>query len=96
MWCSINFFRFSFEIDFGQYQYFFSAFQLQPASLTKFSARDQLMAHEERVTLLEQEMIDHRANPPPAKAKSTAIATYREKDAYLHFEVSFLLYKIKS
>jgi PH/SEC7 domain-containing protein len=69
---------------------------LLPASLTKFSARDQLMDHEERVTQLEQEMIDHRANPPPAKAKSAAIATYREKDAYLHFEVLFCFLSNKS
>ena len=45
------------------------------------------MDHEERVAQLEQELLDHRANPLPAKAKSILVDCYREKDAYLHFEV---------
>lgn len=68
---------------------------LLPASLTKMSARDQLLDHEERVAQLEQELHEHRANPPPSKAKSATVNCYREKDAYLHFEVTvvaFLFY----
>ena len=61
---------------------------LLPASLTKLSARDQLMDHEERVAILEQDLHEHRANPPSSKAKSVAVNCYREKDAFLHFEVS--------
>ncbi len=60
---------------------------LLPASLTQLSPRDQLLDHEERVTQLEQELLDHRANPLSKKAKSTVISSYREKDAFLHFEV---------
>lgn len=60
---------------------------LLPSSLTKMSARDQLLDHEERVAQLEQELHDHRANPPSSKAKSAVVASYREKDAYLHYEV---------
>lgn len=64
---------------------------LLPASLTKFSARDQLLDHEERAGQLEQELIEHRANPPKPRAKSAVINYYREKDAYLHFEVRAFL-----
>lgn len=60
---------------------------LLPATLTKLSPREQLLDHEERVARLEQELLEHRAGPPPAKAKAAAVACYREKDAYLHFEV---------
>lgn len=59
---------------------------LLPASLTKLSAREQLSDHEERVAQLEQDLHEHRANPPSSKAKSVHVNCYREKDAYLHFE----------
>jgi PH/SEC7 domain-containing protein len=60
---------------------------LLPASLTKMSAREQLSDHEERVAQLEQDLHEHRANPPSSKAKSVIVDNYKEKDAYLHFEV---------
>lgn len=60
---------------------------LLPASLTKLSARDQLMDHEERVAQLEQELHEHRAHTPTTK-KSSVVISYKEKDAYLFFEVS--------
>lgn len=60
---------------------------LLPSSLSQLSPREQLMDHEERVGQLERELLDHRANPLPTKAKSALVTCYREKDAYLHFEV---------
>ncbi len=60
---------------------------LLPATLSKLPARDQLVDHEERVQRLEQELREHRANPPPPNAKSALANVYREKDAFLHFEV---------
>ena len=65
---------------------------LLPATLTKLSPRDQLVDHEERVGRLEHELTDHRSNPLPAKAKAAAVACYREKDAYLHFEVHLTVF----
>lgn len=64
---------------------------LLPASLSQRAPREQLLDHEERVAQLERELLDHRANPPPSKAKSVVVDCYREKDAYLHFEVFILL-----
>ena len=60
---------------------------LLPATLSKLPARDQLLDHDERVQRLEQELREHRANPPPPNAKSALANVYREKDAFLHFEV---------
>ena len=60
---------------------------LLPAGLSKLPPRDQLAHHFDRVRLLEQELLDHRANPLPANAKSALVQFYREKDAFLHYEV---------
>lgn len=60
---------------------------LLPAGLSKLLARDQLADHEERVQRLEQELREHRANTLPTNAKSALVADYREKDAFLHYEV---------
>lgn len=59
---------------------------LLPAGLSKLPPRDQLAHHFDRVRLLEQELLDHRANPLPANAKSALVQFYREKDAFLHYE----------
>ena len=60
---------------------------LLPAGLSKLLARDQLADHEDRVQRLEQELREHRANPLPTSAKSALVTVYREKDAFLHYEV---------
>ena len=65
---------------------------LLPASLSKLLPREQLMHHFDRVRLLEQELLDHRANPLPANAKSALVQFYREKDAFLHYEVIILFF----
>ena len=62
---------------------------LLPATLSKLIPRDQLIDHEERVQQLERMLRDHRANPLQPNAKATMVNFYREKDAYLHYEVIF-------
>ena len=52
--------------------------------------REQLRDHEERVQSLEGELEDHRRHPPDRSAKSLNIQNYKEKDAYLHYEVNSL------
>ncbi|XP_063217920.1 PH and SEC7 domain-containing protein isoform X6 [Bacillus rossius redtenbacheri] len=60
---------------------------LLPCSHTKLSLREQLRDHEERVQRLETELEDHRKHPPERNAKSLAVQNYKEKDAFLHFEL---------
>ncbi|KAG8236738.1 hypothetical protein J437_LFUL016993 [Ladona fulva] len=60
---------------------------------TRFGAsrnveREQLRDHEDRVQKLEAELDEHRRHPPDRGAKSLSIQNYREKDAYLHFEMA--------
>lgn len=50
--------------------------------------REQLRDHEERVMRLEAELSEHRKQPPERGAKALNIQNYKEKDAYLNFEVS--------
>lgn len=51
--------------------------------------REQLRDHEERVARLETELDEHRKSPPEKGAKSLAIQNYKEKEAYLNYEVFF-------
>ncbi|XP_014203854.2 uncharacterized protein LOC106636094 [Copidosoma floridanum] len=60
---------------------------LLPCSHTKLSPREQLRDHEDRVNKLEIELDEHRRHPPERGAKALAIQNYKEKDAYLHFEL---------
>ncbi|CAG2058851.1 unnamed protein product, partial [Timema podura] len=60
---------------------------LLPCSHTRLSLRDQLRDHEDRVQRLEAELDDHRRHPPDKNTKSLSIQNYKEKDAYLHYEV---------
>lgn len=50
--------------------------------------REQLRDHEERVMRLEAELNEHRKQPPERGAKALVVQNYKEKDAYLNFEVS--------
>ncbi|XP_023289067.1 PH and SEC7 domain-containing protein 1 isoform X2 [Orussus abietinus] len=60
---------------------------LLPCSHTKLSPREQLRDHEERVSRLEAELDEHRRHPPERGAKALTIQNYKEKDAYLHYEL---------
>ncbi|GLV41031.1 Exchange factor for Arf 6 [Carabus blaptoides fortunei] len=61
---------------------------LLPCSHTKLNLREQLRDHEERVMRLEAELGEHRKQPPERGAKALVIQNYKEKDAYLNFEVN--------
>ncbi|XP_046393713.1 PH and SEC7 domain-containing protein-like [Ischnura elegans] len=60
---------------------------LLPCSHTKLNLREQLRDHEDRVQRLEAELDEHRRHPPDRGAKSLSVQNYREKDAFLHFEL---------
>ncbi|XP_075215974.1 exchange factor for Arf 6 isoform X3 [Lycorma delicatula] len=60
---------------------------LLPCSHTKLNLREQLRDHEERVQRLESELDVHRKHPPERGAKALVIQNYKEKDAYLHYEL---------
>lgn len=49
--------------------------------------RDQLADHEDRVQKLEMALEEHRRDPPDRMAKSLFLQNYKEKDAYLQYEV---------
>lgn len=51
--------------------------------------REQLRDHEDRVNRLEAELDEHRRHPPERGAKALTVQNYKEKDAYLHYEVIF-------
>lgn len=53
---------------------------------------EQLRDTEERVIRLEAELEDHRKTPPERGSKSLVIQNYKEKEAYLIYEVDFFLY----
>lgn len=52
-----------------------------------FFQREQLRDHDDRVNKLEAELDEHRRHPPERGAKALAVQNYKEKDAYLHYEV---------
>ncbi|XP_076251087.1 exchange factor for Arf 6 isoform X5 [Rhynchophorus ferrugineus] len=54
---------------------------------TKFNLREQLADHEERVMRLEAMLDEHRKSPPEKGSKSLIVQNYKEKEAYLTFEV---------
>ncbi|XP_011498083.1 PREDICTED: PH and SEC7 domain-containing protein 2 isoform X2 [Ceratosolen solmsi marchali] len=60
---------------------------LLPCSHTKLSPREQLRDHEERVNKLEIELDEHRHHPPERGVKALVFQNYKEKDAYLHYEL---------
>ncbi|XP_057331974.1 PH and SEC7 domain-containing protein isoform X3 [Microplitis mediator] len=60
---------------------------LLPCSHTKLTPREQLRDHEERVSRLEAELEEHRRHPPERGAKALTVQNYKEKDAYLHYEL---------
>ncbi|XP_015606332.1 PH and SEC7 domain-containing protein 2 isoform X2 [Cephus cinctus] len=60
---------------------------LLPCSHTKLPPREQLRDHEERVSRLEAELDEHRRHPPERGAKALTVQNYKEKDAYLHYEL---------
>ncbi|XP_043288951.1 PH and SEC7 domain-containing protein isoform X3 [Venturia canescens] len=60
---------------------------LLPCSHTKLAPREQLRDHEERVNRLEAELDEHRRHPPERGAKALTVQNYKEKDAYLHYEL---------
>nr|XP_022909229.1 exchange factor for Arf-6 isoform X2 [Onthophagus taurus] len=60
---------------------------LLPCSHTKLNLRDQLRDHEERVTRLASELEEHRKAPPERGAKSLIVQNYKEKVAYLTYEL---------
>lgn len=49
--------------------------------------------HEDRVNRLETELDEHRRHPPERGAKALTVQNYKEKDAYLHHEVTFKQFK---
>lgn len=49
--------------------------------------REQLQDHEEMVLRLEAELEQHRRHIPERGAKALSQQNYKEKDAYLHYEV---------
>lgn len=49
--------------------------------------REQLQDHEEMVLRLEAELEQHRRHTPERGAKALSQQNYKEKDAYLHYEV---------
>ncbi|RZF35346.1 hypothetical protein LSTR_LSTR013403 [Laodelphax striatellus] len=60
---------------------------LLPSSYTKLNLREQLRDHEDRVQRLESELEIHRKHPLERGAKALVIQNYKEKDAYLHYEL---------
>ncbi|XP_072759646.1 PH and SEC7 domain-containing protein isoform X2 [Anoplolepis gracilipes] len=60
---------------------------LLPCSHTKLNSREQLRDHEDRVSRLEAELDEHRRHPPERGAKALTVQNYKEKDAYLHYEL---------
>ncbi|XP_048514611.1 PH and SEC7 domain-containing protein isoform X2 [Athalia rosae] len=60
---------------------------LLPCSHTKLAPREQLRDHEEIVNRLEAELDEHRRHPPERNAKALTVQNYKEKDAYLHYEL---------
>ncbi|XP_058805459.1 LOW QUALITY PROTEIN: PH and SEC7 domain-containing protein [Phymastichus coffea] len=60
---------------------------LLPCTHTKLSPREQLRDHEDRVNKLEAELEEHRRHPPERGAKALTVQNYKEKDAYLHYEL---------
>ncbi|XP_033214100.1 PH and SEC7 domain-containing protein 2 isoform X2 [Belonocnema kinseyi] len=60
---------------------------LLPCSHSKLSLIEQLRDHEDRVSKLETELDEHRRHPPERGAKSLTIQNYKEKDAYLQYEL---------
>jgi PH and SEC7 domain-containing protein len=51
--------------------------------------RDQLASHEGHVTKLENSLADHRRGSVPTKG--LALQNYKEKEAYMQFEVNTLI-----
>ncbi|CAH1108088.1 unnamed protein product [Psylliodes chrysocephalus] len=60
---------------------------LLPCSHTKLNLREQLADHEERVMRLGAMLDDHRKCPPEKGSKSQVIQNYKEKEAYLTYEL---------
>lgn len=60
---------------------------LLPCSHTKLNIREQLADHEERVMRLETTLDEHRKSPPEKGSKSLVVQNYKEKEAYLTFEI---------
>ncbi|XP_050509726.1 PH and SEC7 domain-containing protein isoform X2 [Diabrotica virgifera virgifera] len=60
---------------------------LLPCSHTKLTLREQLADHEERVMRLGAMLDDHRRSPPEKGSKSQVIQNYKEKEAYLTYEL---------
>ncbi|XP_017770848.1 PREDICTED: PH and SEC7 domain-containing protein 1 [Nicrophorus vespilloides] len=60
---------------------------LLPCSHTKFNLREQLLDHEERVTRLERDLMEHQQMPPERGSKSLVIQNYKEREAYLSYEL---------
>lgn len=60
---------------------------LLPCSHTKLNLREQLRDHEEMVQRLEAELETHRRHIPERGAKALTVQNYKEKDAYLHYEL---------
>jgi len=55
--------------------------------MLQFLQRDQLTSHEEQVAKLEASVAEHK-NGGSVPTKGLALQNYREKEAYLQFEVS--------
>ncbi|XP_018568967.1 exchange factor for Arf-6 isoform X3 [Anoplophora glabripennis] len=60
---------------------------LLPCSHTKLNLREQLADHEERVMRLEAMLDEHRRSPPEKGSKSQVVQNYKEKEAYLNYEL---------
>ncbi|XP_049821015.1 PH and SEC7 domain-containing protein-like isoform X3 [Aethina tumida] len=60
---------------------------LLPCSHTKLNLREQLADHEERVCRLEATLEEHRKSPPEKGTKSLIVQNYKEKEAYLTYEI---------
>ncbi|CAH1186769.1 unnamed protein product [Phyllotreta striolata] len=60
---------------------------LLPCSHTKLNLREQLADHEERVMRLGATLDEHRKFPPEKGSKSQMIQNYKEKEAYLTYEL---------
>lgn len=63
---------------------------LLPVSHTKYSLKDQLMDHENRILKLEAELETHQIKCPARSATRRVVAGYEEKEAFLQHEVSEL------
>ncbi|KAK6633570.1 hypothetical protein RUM44_004177 [Polyplax serrata] len=60
---------------------------LFPCSHTKLNLREQLADHEDRVQKLELALEEHRRDPPDRSSKPLFVQNYKEKDAYLLYEI---------